>query len=129
MGVAILARTMLMDPDVIVMDEPTSSLDMPREKALLKTLREQCGEKILLIFPSTFYSYRMYTRCTAKWMRLRGGADEEDRKISKKMLQQSFAGASSYYVMPRSARLLAALLCRKPRAFELGQRYLPALRE
>ncbi len=108
MGVAILARTMLMDPDVIVMDEPTSSLDMPREKALLKTLREQCGEKILLIFPSTFYSYRMYTRCTAKWMRLRGGADEEDRKISKKMLQQPFAGASSYYVMPRSARLLAA---------------------
>ncbi len=39
---------------------------------------------------------------------LQSGADEEDRKISKKMLQQPFAGASSYYVMPRSARLLAA---------------------
>ena len=44
-----IARVMLMDPDVIVMDEPTSSLDVLREKELLQTLRGECGDKMLLI--------------------------------------------------------------------------------
>lgn len=44
-----IARTMIVDPDVIVMDEPTSSLDVLHEKELLKTLAEQCGDKMLLI--------------------------------------------------------------------------------
>ena len=47
---------MLLDPDVIVMDEPTSSLDVLHEKELLRTLREQCGDKLLLLVshrPST----------------------------------------------------------------------------
>ena len=44
-----IARVMLMDPDVIVMDEPTSSLDVLHEKELLQTLREECGDKMLLI--------------------------------------------------------------------------------
>lgn len=51
-----IARVMLLDPDVIVMDEPTSSLDVLHEKELLLTLREQCGDKMLLIVshrPST----------------------------------------------------------------------------
>lgn len=37
-----IARTMLVNPDVIVMDEPTSSLDVLHEKELLQTLREEC---------------------------------------------------------------------------------------
>ena len=51
-----IARTMLVNPDVIVMDEPTSSLDVLHEKELLQTLREECGDKMLLIVshrPST----------------------------------------------------------------------------
>mgnify|MGYP000323227233 CR=1 FL=1 len=34
-----IARTMLLDPDVIVMDRTTSSLDVLHEKELLKTLK------------------------------------------------------------------------------------------
>ena len=44
-----IARVMLMNPDVIVMDEPTSSLDVLHEKELLQTLRGECGDKMLLI--------------------------------------------------------------------------------
>ena len=44
-----IARCLLMKPDVIVMDEPTSSLDVFREKELIHTLREQCAGKILLM--------------------------------------------------------------------------------
>lgn len=57
-----IARTMITDPDVIVMDEPTSSLDILHEKELLKTLREQCADKMILIVshrPSTL------TDCTS----------------------------------------------------------------
>lgn len=51
-----IARVLLMDPDVIVMDEPTSSLDVLHEKELLQTLEEACRDKLLLIVshrPST----------------------------------------------------------------------------
>lgn len=51
-----IARVLLMDPDVIVMDEPTSSLDVLHEKELLQTLEEACQDKLLLIVshrPST----------------------------------------------------------------------------
>ncbi len=51
-----IARVMLAEPDVIVMDEPTSSLDVRHEKELLRTLREECADKMLLMVshrPST----------------------------------------------------------------------------
>lgn len=44
-----IARTLITDPDVIVMDEPTSSLDVLHEKELLKALEEQYQDKMLLI--------------------------------------------------------------------------------
>lgn len=44
-----IARIMLMDPDVIVMDEPTSSLDVFHEKILLKTLEEEYADKTIII--------------------------------------------------------------------------------
>ena len=44
-----IARVLLADPDVIVMDEPTSSLDVLHEKELLKTLREESQDKTLII--------------------------------------------------------------------------------
>ena len=44
-----IARIMLMDPDVIVMDEPTSSLDVFHEKVLLKTLEEEYADKTIII--------------------------------------------------------------------------------
>ena len=40
---------MIMDPDVIVMDEPTSSLDVFHEKVLLKTLEEEYSDKTIII--------------------------------------------------------------------------------
>ena len=44
-----IARTMLTSPDVLVMDEPTSSLDVLHEKELLKTLKEECGDMMIII--------------------------------------------------------------------------------
>lgn len=44
-----IARVMLMDPDVIVMDEPTSSLDVFNEKILLKTLSDEYSDKTIII--------------------------------------------------------------------------------
>ena len=44
-----IARIMLIDPDVIVMDEPTSSLDIFHEKILLKTLEEEYTEKTIIM--------------------------------------------------------------------------------
>ena len=51
-----IARVLLADPEVIVMDEPTSSLDVLHEKELLKTMEEVYADKTLLIVshrPST----------------------------------------------------------------------------
>ena len=44
-----IARCLLARPDVIIMDEPTSSLDVFREKELIRTLREQYAGKTLMI--------------------------------------------------------------------------------
>lgn len=44
-----IARVLLVDPDFLVMDEPTSSLDDINEKGLLKTLAEQFENKTWLI--------------------------------------------------------------------------------
>lgn len=44
-----IARVLLVDPDFLVMDEPTSSLDVINEKGLLKTLAEQFKNKTWLI--------------------------------------------------------------------------------
>jgi ATP-binding cassette subfamily C protein len=51
-----IARAMLSNPDMLVMDEPTSNLDVLNEKSLLKTLGDEYGDKTLLIVshrPST----------------------------------------------------------------------------
>jgi ATP-binding cassette subfamily C protein len=44
-----IARAMLSNPDMLVMDEPTSNLDVLNEKRLLKTLRDEYGDKTILI--------------------------------------------------------------------------------
>ena len=44
-----IARVLLADPDFLVMDEPTSSLDVINEKGLLKTLDERFKDKTWLI--------------------------------------------------------------------------------
>ena len=44
-----IARIMLMDPDFIVMDEPSSSLDVFNEKLLLKTLEDEYSDKSIII--------------------------------------------------------------------------------
>lgn len=51
-----IARLLLSNPSVIVMDEPTSNLDILREEEVLKTLRETCQDKIVIIV-----SHRMST--------------------------------------------------------------------
>lgn len=72
-----IARTMVTDPDVIVMDEPTSSLDVLHEKELLKTLADECADKMLLIVshrPSTL------TGCN-RIIHLQGGRAVEDAAV------------------------------------------------
>ncbi|MDR0730234.1 MAG: ABC transporter ATP-binding protein/permease, partial [Treponema sp.] len=44
-----IARAMLSNPDMLVMDEPTSNLDVLNEKSLLKTLKDEYGGTTLLI--------------------------------------------------------------------------------
>ncbi len=44
-----ISRIMLIDPDVIVMDEPTSSLDVLNEKYFLKTLQDEYSDKTIII--------------------------------------------------------------------------------
>jgi ATP-binding cassette subfamily C protein len=44
-----IARAMISNPDMLVMDEPTSSLDVLNEKSLLKTLKDEWGDKTILI--------------------------------------------------------------------------------
>ena len=44
-----IARAMLKDPDIIVMDEPTSNLDVFNEKQIIKTLEEEFKDKIIII--------------------------------------------------------------------------------
>lgn len=44
-----IARVMLTDPDVIIMDEPTSSLDIFNEKLILKTLEKEYSDKTIII--------------------------------------------------------------------------------
>ena len=68
-----IARVMLMDPDVIVMDEPTSSLDVFNEKRLLKTLDNEYPDKTILIV-----SHRRSTlNGCDRLLRLRSGELEE----------------------------------------------------
>lgn len=51
-----IARILLADPDVIVMDEPTSSLDVLHEKEFLQTLENEYKDKTIIIV-----SHRMST--------------------------------------------------------------------
>jgi ATP-binding cassette subfamily C protein len=51
-----IARAMLSNPDMLVMDEPTSNLDVLNEKRLLKTLNDEYGDKTILVV-----SHRMST--------------------------------------------------------------------
>jgi ATP-binding cassette subfamily C protein len=44
-----IVRAMLSNPDMLVMDEPSSNLDVLNEKRLLKTLGDEYGDKTLLI--------------------------------------------------------------------------------
>ena len=51
-----IARVLLRNPDVILMDEPTSSLDVFHEKELLETIRNEYQDKTVIII-----SHRMST--------------------------------------------------------------------
>lgn len=51
-----IARAMLVSPDVLIMDEPTSSLDALHEKELLNTLKEAYQQQTVMII-----SHRMST--------------------------------------------------------------------
>jgi len=73
-----IARVLLKDPDVILLDEPTSSLDAMHEQELLQTLEENYAGKTLLII-----SHRMSTlgNCD-RIMRLNAGKIEEVSQTS-----------------------------------------------
>ena len=65
-----IARVLLLNPDVIVMDEPTSSLDVLHEKELLQTLEEACRDKLLLLVshrPSTLTGCGRIVRLEQGW--------------------------------------------------------------
>lgn len=51
-----IARAFLQDGEMILLDEPTSNLDSLNEKAIIKTLKNQCKEKTVILV-----SHRMST--------------------------------------------------------------------
>ncbi len=69
-----IARVMLVDPDMLVMDEPTSSLDILNEKGLLKTLDDEYADKMILLVS---HRSSTLTGCT-RILRLQDGAIRED---------------------------------------------------
>ncbi len=44
-----LARSLIHDPKILLLDEPTSSMDQGTEKKVISSLREFCAEKTMLI--------------------------------------------------------------------------------
>jgi len=44
-----LARSLIHKPDVLLLDEPTSSMDQGTEQKIVNSLREFCKEKTMLI--------------------------------------------------------------------------------
>ena len=44
-----LARSLLHKPDVLLLDEPTSSMDQGTEQKVVNSLQEFCKEKTMLI--------------------------------------------------------------------------------
>ena len=51
-----IARTLLKNPDVMILDEPTSALDVLHEKELLETLKKEYGNRTVILI-----SHRMTT--------------------------------------------------------------------
>ncbi|MBE6109111.1 MAG: thiol reductant ABC exporter subunit CydC [Erysipelotrichaceae bacterium] len=69
-----IARVLLSDPDVILMDEPSSSLDVFHEKELLQTIHNEYQDKTVIII-----SHRMSTL---------GGCEKIFRLINGRMYEE-----------------------------------------
>ena len=45
-----LARAFLRDSEIMILDEPTSNLDTLNEGAILKSIKENCEDKTIILF-------------------------------------------------------------------------------
>jgi len=57
-----IARALYNNPEVIVFDEATSSLDTKTEKEVSQAIEELAGEKTLIIISHRFSTIRKYDR-------------------------------------------------------------------
>jgi len=53
-----LARAILQDPAILVLDEPTSHLDAASEEAVESILNERRGRRTTIVFPIVRFHYR-----------------------------------------------------------------------
>jgi putative ABC transport system ATP-binding protein len=73
---AAAARALIGKPEIVIADEPTSSLDAGRQMAFLELLRQECAEVAtsLLFVSHDFRLSSSFTRCLELPARVRGKA-------------------------------------------------------
>lgn len=55
-----IARALLRNPDVIIFDEPTSSMDVATEKSIVELINEFANDRILIVITHRLETIKNY---------------------------------------------------------------------
>jgi len=124
-----MARAMVFDPEVLILDEPTAHVDAARVREvedLVRRLREERGMTIVL----ATHDHAQADRLADRVLEIKDGALEEEERIFKAGLvagEPALIKAPGRWKGPGTARVLAAEVCGKEVLVRLEGR-LPLLR-